>query len=157
MGGRSSAEIASAFYTEIANKRDKTHFVLRLDNCSTEKHFTSLITIVNEVDKRHKVEEVILKYFEPRHTIMSADSVHAGVERELKKQPEGNVLDFEDFIEVVRNSNNKKMKVVELQNEDIKAWKPQTSPLKLKSPSRPVLKLIAALNLLEERRICNSS
>ena len=88
---------------------------------------------------------------------MSVDSVHVGVERELKIQPEGNVLDFEDFMEVVRNSNNKTMKGFELQNEDIKAWKPQTSPLKLKSPSRPVLKLIAALNLLEERRICNSS
>ena len=149
VGGRSAAEIASAFHTAIANERDKTHFVFWLDNCSAQNKnwtlFTSLITVVNEVDKRHKVEEVILKYFEPGHTFMSADSVHAGVERELKKQPEGNVLDFEDFMEVVRKSNNKKMKVVELQNEDIKAWKPQTSPLKLKSPSRPVLKLIAAV------------
>ena len=55
---------------------------------------------------------------------MSADSVHAGLERELKKQPEESVLDFEDFMKVVRKSNNKNMKVVELQTEDIKAWKP---------------------------------
>ena len=79
---------------------------------------------------------------------MSYDSVHAGVERELKKQHEGNELDFEDFMEVVKKSNNKKMKVVELQNEDITAWKPQTSPLKLKSPFRRALKLIAAVKFI---------
>ena len=40
---------------------------------------------------------------------MSAESVHAGVQKEMKKVPGGNVCDFQDFGNVIRNSNGEKM------------------------------------------------
>ena len=35
---------------------------------------------------------------------MSANSVHAGVEKEIRKQPSGNVYDFDNFVEIIQNS-----------------------------------------------------
>ena len=53
---------------------------------------------------------------------MNADSFHPGVEREMKRCPEGVVLDFQDLSNVIASSNSGKVDVVELQNENIQAW-----------------------------------
>ena len=44
---------------------------------------------------------------------MSADSIHAGIEREIKRRPGGNVYSFCDFVEAVRSSNSRRMVVIE--------------------------------------------
>lgn len=48
--------------------------------------------------------EIILKYFEPGHTFMAADSFHHRVERSM--QIMGNKLyDFQDFVTAVKNAS----------------------------------------------------
>ena len=43
----------------------------------------------------------MLKFFEPGHTFMSADSFHAKVEKKMREQE--NVYDFNEFEEVINS------------------------------------------------------
>ena len=89
------------------------------------------------------MDDVSLKYFEPGHTFMSADSVHHGVEQEMKRRPGGFIHDFEDFLSVVKSSNSKKMEVVEMTNDNIMDWASGQSTAKLrKAPKLANLKVI---------------
>jgi len=84
--GRKAKEIASTIKVAIERERDMKHLTYWMDNCSSENKnktlFTSLISVVN--DPALAVEDITLKYFEPGHTFMSADSVHHGVEKSMK-------------------------------------------------------------------------
>ena len=56
--------------------------------------------MVNEVNAKHGGSAtIILKYFEPGHTFMSADSFHHQVEQGMRKLKK--VEDFEDFVGIV--------------------------------------------------------
>ena len=77
---------------------------------------------------------------------MSADSVHAGVEKEVQCQKHGNVYDFRDFAKVVKNSNSKRMVVIEPKATDFRKWTKLQSQSKIKShPKLSVLKVIRFL------------
>lgn len=54
---------------------------------------------------------------------MSADSFHHGVEQEMRRRPGGMIFDFADFVLVLAKSNSRKVEVVELKNEVIRAKK----------------------------------
>ena len=135
LAGRSAVEIASCFYTLVECERDVTHFHLWADNCTAQNKnwclYSCLVQLVNS--PFHQVQEIILNYLETGHTFMSADSVHAGVEKEIRKQPSGNVYDFDDFVEIIQNSNSKKVVAIKAQLETFRAWKKLHSQTKLKS------------------------
>ena len=84
--------------------RDVRHVVLWMDNCGPlNKNWTLLSTLVAIVnDSSYHVESITLKYFEAGHTFMSADSFHHQVEKEATTK--GNLYDFEDYLQCVRNS-----------------------------------------------------
>ena len=46
-------------------------------------------------NENYKLEVITIKYFEPGHTYMSADSFHHAVEQEIRRKR--NLLDFKDF------------------------------------------------------------
>lgn len=124
IAGRSAKEIASAYATALEKERDIKHVVYWVDNCSAQNEnwclFSSLVSLINS--DNISTEDITLKFFEPRHTFMSADSFHHGVELEMKSRPGGVVYDFEDFLSVVGDSNAKKVEVVELRNQSIRDW-----------------------------------
>ena len=64
---------------------------------------------------------------------MSADSIHAGVEKEMRSQKHGNAYDFRDFVEVVKNSNSRRMVVIEPKASDFRKWTKLQSQSKIKS------------------------
>ena len=109
LAGRSSSETASCFEAVIRYERDISSFIFWVDNCSSQNKnwclFSSLTTIVNLPNIAAK--EIILKFFETGHTFMSADSVHAGIKKEMRSQKHGNAYEFKDFVEVVKNSNSR--------------------------------------------------
>ena len=84
--GRKAEEIASTIKVAIERERDIKHLTYWMDNCSSQNKnwclFTTLVTVVN--DPALAVEDITLKYFEPGHTFMSADSVHHGVEKAMQ-------------------------------------------------------------------------
>jgi len=67
---------------------------------------------------------------------MSTDSFHHGVEQEMRHRPGGMVFDFDDFSSVVANSNSRKEEVVELKNENFRAWMDSHSAGKTKKMPR---------------------
>ena len=85
----SAPEIASSFHAAITKERSTSSFIYWVDNCTAQNKnwilFSCLIILVNSL--KTNVHDVTIKYFEPRHTFMSADSVHAGVEKEMRKAP----------------------------------------------------------------------
>ncbi|KAM9332804.1 uncharacterized protein KZ484_017945 [Pholidichthys leucotaenia] len=133
IAGRNAEEAASAYVSALLQERDIKHAIYWVDNCTAQNKnwclLTALVTMVN--NSKTALEDVTLKYFEPGHTFVSADSFHCGVEKEMKKQSAG-VLDFEDFRNVIASSNAGKVNVVELRSENILAWKAGHSLDKLK-------------------------
>lgn len=109
--GREASNIVDAILTYIKNDRDYIHFHIWADNCTAQNKnwtlFAALTTIVNT----NPVETVTLSFLTKGHTHMTADSVHGNIESKIKRQ--GDVLDFEDFKEVILASRNK-IKVTEL-------------------------------------------
>jgi hypothetical protein len=94
--GRNASDIASAFWSFL-NKMDSSEaLVLWLEKCSAQnKNWTLFSTLVKAVHI-FKFETITLKFFEPGHTFMAADSVHAAIEKQMKKQKE--VFDFPHFV-----------------------------------------------------------
>ena len=124
IAGRKQEEITSTFAKALEKDRDSEHIIYWLDNCAAQnKNWCLLSTLVNLVNSdKITCDDITLKYFERGHTFMSADSFHHGVEKEISKQPGGNLYDFPDFVRVVSQSNSGHVDVVELAPDDVRAW-----------------------------------
>ena len=140
--GRKAEEITAAFLKALKFERDQKHVIYWLDNCSAQNKnwclYTTLVSVINS----HEIEaeDITLKYFESGHTFMSADSFHHGVEQEMKAQPNGNVYDFDDFCRVIQQSNNGKVHVLVMENQDFLHHVSQCATTRGKS--RPLLSSI---------------
>ena len=67
-----------------------------------------------------------LKYFEPGHTFMAADNVHAAIERQMRHNK---VHDFNDFLDCLKKAN---CDAHEMVFSDFHAWEKGVSEYKLK-------------------------
>ena len=74
---------------------------------------------------------------------MSADSVHAGVEKEMRKAQNGHVYDFQDFVNVVKRSSSGNVEVIEANHNKFLQWKKQHSTVKLRR--KPKIKDMACV------------
>lgn len=120
----------------LKQQRDVDKVVLWLDNCSSQNKnwclFTFLVYIINSDDIAAK--EIVLNYFQPGHSFMSADSFHHQVEQSLKVQRK--TYDFEDFVSSVRKAKPGKVEAIKMQHFDFFHWPDYVSQQKLKAPSR---------------------
>ena len=85
---RRSADVASTFIFFLRHNRDINNFLLWVDNCSGQNmNWFLYTTLVNEVNRTNgTINEVTIKYFEPGHTFMSADSFHHVIEQGMRKK-----------------------------------------------------------------------
>ena len=145
ISGRSASDITSCFYMFLKQERDAKDIILWLDNYSSQnKNWTLFTMLANRVNSADiNAEEISLRYFVPGHSFMSADSVHAGVEKKMKQRPGGKVLDFDDFAEVVKCSDNQT--VIKMCYGDFKIWEKGLSLAKKKSTGKFLLKDIAEI------------
>ncbi|CAJ1084251.1 uncharacterized protein LOC122862640 [Xyrichtys novacula] len=142
MALRKAVEVASAYVVALQRERDVAHVVLWVDGCTVQnRNWCLLTTLVMAVNQPWScTEDVTLKYFEPGHTFMRTECFHQRLEHEMERQPGGRVLDFQDFKRVVAAAQWGEVDVVELQNEDIRAWKEGNSRRKLtNTPPLPEL------------------
>ncbi|KAK9686148.1 hypothetical protein QE152_g37411 [Popillia japonica] len=104
IAGRSREDITSTFFAFLLSVRDSKHMILWLENCAAQnKNWTLLTFFIYVVNSEElALKSLTLKYFEPGHTFMAADSFHHQVERSLKKM--GKIYDFEDFTEAVKHA-----------------------------------------------------
>lgn len=115
LAGRSRDDMISTFYTYFLSKRDVKTMTIWLDNCSSQNKNWGLISffmyiIVN--CEECSIRELTIKYFEPGHTFMAADSFHHQVELSLKRR--NKVYDFDDFAEVVQAANKSRVEVLKM-------------------------------------------
>ena len=107
VSGRLKEDILSTFHAFFLQNRDEQCIVLWLDNCASQnKNWTLLCSLVYLINSDEiAANSIILRYFEPGHTFMSADSFHHQVEMSLKRKKK--VYDFSDFVDCVRSSKAK--------------------------------------------------
>ena len=102
VSGRNDEDVTSTYVKYIEFKRDHNRFTFWADNCSAQNKnwtlFTTFVQLVN--DEKTNCEEITMKYFEPGHTWMAADSFHRSVEQEMKRRK--TVYDFTDFEDTIR-------------------------------------------------------
>ena len=101
--GRNAPDVASTYISFIRSNRDINDFVFWVDNCSGQnKNWYLFAALANEVNINEKnAKTIILKYFEPGYTFMSADSFHHKVELAMRQKKR--VEDFQDFVDIVNN------------------------------------------------------
>lgn len=146
VAGRSKTDIISTFHSFLCFNRDEERIVLWLDNCSAQnKNWALLAFFVYAINSdAFNLRKLEIKYFEPGHTFMSADSFHHQVEMSLKKKRK--VYDFSDFQDAVQNSNSGKVNVIKMQHNNFYNWGDFTSNYKLnKIKPRPYLQQIVYL------------
>ena len=113
IAGRSAAEITSMFVDVLRSPRfrDSRKAMLWVDNCSGQnKNWWLFGALVKEVNKVNGTLEVVtVKFFEPGHTLMSANSFHSPIEKGIKKKKK--LQDFLDLVDVVNERRSTCVKV----------------------------------------------
>lgn len=131
ISGRKQEDLVSAFRVFLLSRRDAVTITIWLDNCSAQNKnwclITFLIGIINSCDIA--ATNIVLKYFEPGHTFMSADSFHHKVEQSLQKSK---VYDFQDFCQAIEKSNSGKTYVKQMEVSDFFVFKSHVSQQKIK-------------------------
>jgi hypothetical protein len=156
IAGRKAENIISAFHAFFVTHRHLKKLTIFLDNCAPQNKnwmFLSYLVFLVNSDLICAVEIVII-YFEPGHSFMSADSFHHQVEDQLKKSK--NVYDFGCFSSCVQNAKMNKMSpiVKELSCQDFYKFKDFTSQQKLKR-MEPRVYLKNIVSIKAERGIMN--
>ena len=149
VSGRKQADVISTFHAFLSFARDYENVVIWADNCTSQNKNWSLLSFLIYIINSNEVcaQNITIKYFQPGHTFMSADSFHHEVELGLKKKPK--VYDFQDFVNVVRQCNASKVLVKEMTHSDFSEWPNLTSAYQLQKLSaenqRPLLKDICEI------------
>ena len=135
IAGRTAEEVASVFIAYIRKFEDISELTAWLDNCGAQgKNWWLLTAIAYEVNRRNGNMDIItLKYFEPGHTFMSADSFHHLVEQGIRKARR--VQNFADFVNIV----NEKGQAHEMIPTEFKAITRGLSQGQKVSKTRPYL------------------
>lgn len=107
--GRRKEDIISTFHSFLLEMRGCKNLTISLDNCSDQNKnwalFSFFVYIVN--CECVQLQQLEIKYFEPGHTFMFADSFHHAVEQQLKKK--GKVCDFQNFQDSVKGCSFKSL------------------------------------------------
>ncbi|CAH1110446.1 unnamed protein product [Psylliodes chrysocephalus] len=146
IAGRKQEEIISAFHAFFSTNRDINQIVMWTDNCTSQNKnwafITFLIFLINSQELG--TEKIHMKYFEPGHSYMSADSFHHQVELSLKKQKK--TYDFSDFSAAVQSANKGHVTVKCLNINEIADWKNCSSITKINRLNpRPYLRDVSEM------------
>lgn len=104
IAGRDASDVMSAYYRAIQRASHANSFLFWVDNCSAQnKNWTLFSGLVSLVNCDYGPELITIKYFEPGHTYMRADSVHGCIGKAMKKEEQ--ILNWEDFTTLVNNAS----------------------------------------------------
>ena len=133
---RSASEITNSYFTHLNKHRDNKQIVIYCDNCSSQNKnrtlYGFLLRYVNETS--HSSRTITMKYFEPSHTNMPADSVHGSIATSIKSQ---DLHDFDHFVKTIQDSR-KNLSTSILTYDDFRLYEPEIkSSLGWKDRHRP--------------------
>ena len=96
--GRKAHNICSSYLEFIKVNRDKEEVIFYADNCSSQNKNWTLLSafprIVN--DPTLGTKSLTIKYLEPGHTFMAADSVHGSIASKMNSRT--TICDFTDIM-----------------------------------------------------------
>lgn len=128
VSGRNAEDIASAFLATLHHpeNRNVKHFVIWCDNCAGQNKCWVLYTaLAAEMNRPNNIiESIVIKYLEPGHTFMSADSFHHKVENQMRHAK--NVYDFDEFEALVSACGIP----LRMKAEDFQQWKNESTTAK---------------------------
>lgn len=153
ISGRKKEDIISTFHAFFLHNRDEKKIILWVDNCMAQnKNWTFLSYLTYVINSDSISTDVIeIKFFEPGHTFMSADSFHHQVELSMKKRI--NVYDFNDFVDCVANATDTGATVKTMLASDFIQWKDHSSISKInRSNPRPYLSEISFIRTTRGQR-----
>lgn len=136
ISGRWKEDIISTFRAFLLQQRDCKRIYIWLDNCASQNKNWTLFSFLVQMIHSPEIEstEIVLFYFEPGHTFMSADSFHHQVELALNRQAK--TYDFHDFSTAVSSANRGKVHLIPMQHTDFYNWEDHTSQAKLKKAAQ---------------------
>ncbi|CAH1111423.1 unnamed protein product [Psylliodes chrysocephalus] len=107
ISGRTAEDVASAYCAIIQRASvEVEHYEFWCDNCIGQnknwKLFTSFVVIANS---NWGPQSITLKYFEPGHSYMRADSVHGNIGKSWKKK--SNIYDMNELNELILKTSRK--------------------------------------------------
>ena len=146
--GRNAADLASAFWNFFESVDCNEPLILWLDNCSAQNKNWTLFSMLVRAAEHFKFPSITLKFFEPGHTFMAADSVHAGIEKQMKKQKD--IYDFSQFVALVENANKKGNRAIPMSYSDFRMFQDDSSSKKLRPSGRPK---IAEMYVIQFRKL----
>lgn len=117
IAGRHANDIASCFHRVIERFNGSEEIILWLDNCSAQNKnwnlFQHIILLLNS--NTIKVQKISFKFFESGHTFMAADSVHAAIEKRMRKsKPAETFVEFSAIVEKAKQN----MEVINMKTSD---------------------------------------
>lgn len=117
--GRKAHNIATTYVYFLRKYcRDQKGIYFFLDNCNAQNKnrilLSALVRVIN--DSMTSIDKITLEYFEPGHTFMAADAVHAAITKKIKQR--GEVYDMNDFVQTIKSSR-KNMEVDILDHKDM--------------------------------------
>lgn len=130
--GRNAFNIATTYVLFLKKYcQDVEKVTFFVDNCNAQNKnkilYSALLRYINNVD--NKITKTIkIEYFEPGHSYMTADSIHAAITKKINKSPD--LYDFDDFVRIISESH-KNLQVYELNHSDFIIF---DNELKLKTP-----------------------
>ncbi|XP_030746373.1 uncharacterized protein LOC115891019 [Sitophilus oryzae] len=138
ISGRDKEDIVSCFYAFFLKHRDAPKIILWLDNCSSQNKNWCLLSFFVRIINSSEIlaSEILINFFEPGHTFMSADSFHHQVELSLKRK--GKVYDFNDFVEAVQKAQKSRTEVKIMSHHDFYQWKDLKSEAKMKQQKKRI-------------------
>ena len=98
VAGRDADDVAAAFWHFLLQNRDMKRITIYADNCTAQqKSWLFVAMLITYLQQTSNItEKITLKYLEPGHTAMSADSVHQVIQKKVAKS--NTVCDFQDFV-----------------------------------------------------------
>ena len=106
ISGRKDEDVTSGYIKLLKSLRDVRDVLIWADNCSSQKKcwtlYTALVFYLNSPGVL--LTTLTIKYFEPGHTFMAADSFHHVVESKIRSKKF--VMDFDDFTAIIQEKGN---------------------------------------------------
>ena len=141
ISGRSAEDVASAYCAIFQRASENIEeYEFWCDNCSAQnknwKLFSSFVIIVNS---NWGPKSITIKYFEPGHSYMKADSVHGNIGKAWKKK--SNIYDINELNELILKASRKN-KTLLMRHEDFYCFKDGAKQRKKNDDTFPKLNVL---------------
>lgn len=158
-GGRGSNEISTIMYKyleEVDKRKAIKHVSLNCDSCYGQNKNKAMITMICYfLKKSSTIESINIRYLLPGHTFMPVDSVHATIERFIRRRIIWAPSEWTTLISNAR-TNPKPLETIKMDFTDFLDWKKVSNETlnarKFKTVAGEAIQISKIKNILFKKR-----